>query len=45
MGGFGLTIGINADPSQAQAAIAELKTSLDQAVESTRQAGEGMARL
>jgi len=44
MGGFGLTIGINADPSQAQAAIAGLKTSLDQAVEATQTAGEGMSR-
>jgi len=43
MGGFGLTIGINADPSQAQAAIAGLKTSLGEAVAAIEQAGEGMS--
>jgi hypothetical protein len=43
MDGFGLTIGINADPSQAQAATAGLKTSLGEAVAAIEQAGEGMS--
>jgi hypothetical protein len=43
LGGFGLTIGINADPSQAQAAIGSLKTSLDQAAETSRFAATEMS--